>query len=183
MRIISGKFRSRRVTAPANLPVRPTTDMAKESLFNYLNMRVEFEGIEAMDLFAGTGNITFELISRGAASVIAVDKHVGCVKFIAQYADQLVPKVAKVYNTDALIAIERSRDRFDLIFADPPYDYDKYGDLVEGILTKPLLKDGGILVIEHPGNIDFTAIPGFIETRHYGKVHFSFFNAIHPPSK
>ena len=178
MRIISGKFRGRRIQAPTNLPVRPTTDMAKEGLFNCLAARVELDGIRALDLFCGTGNISFELISRGAASITAVDKHPGCCKFVAAYANELQPGIVKVFNTDSLIAIERSREHFDLIFADPPYDYTRYADLVQGVLTSNLLRPDGLFVVEHANHIDFTLIPSYIETRNYGKVHFSFFHSI-----
>jgi 16S rRNA (guanine(966)-N(2))-methyltransferase RsmD len=179
MRIISGQFRGRRVQAPTNLPVRPTTDMAKEGLFNYIGARLEIQGIHALDLFCGTGNISYELISRGAASITAVDKHPACCKFVSTYANQLKPGIVKVYNTDSLVAIERSREQFELIFADPPYDYTRYADLVQGVLTGNLLHPDGLFVVEHASNIDFTLIPGYIETRHYGKVHFSFFHSIH----
>jgi 16S rRNA (guanine966-N2)-methyltransferase len=178
MRIISGQFKGRRIQAPTNLPVRPTTDMAKEGLFNYLAARLELEGIRAFDLFCGTGNISYELISRGAASVTAVDKHPACCKFVSSYANQLKPGVVKVFNTDCLVAIERCRDQFDLIFADPPYDYTRYSELVQGVLTGKLLHPDGLFVVEHANHIDFSLIPSFIETRNYGKVHFSFFHSL-----
>jgi 16S rRNA (guanine966-N2)-methyltransferase len=178
MRIISGQFRGRRIQAPTNLPVRPTTDMAKEGLFNYLSARIELDGIRALDLFCGTGNISFELISRGAASVTAVDKHPACCKFVSSCANQLKAGVVKVFNTDSLVAIERCREQFELIFADPPYDYTRYSELVQGVLTGNLLQPDGLFVVEHANHIDFSLIPGFIETRNYGKVHFSFFHSI-----
>ena len=179
MRIISGTHRGRNINPPAGLPVRPTTDFAKEGLFNVLQHQLDFEEIEVLDLFCGTGNISYELISRGAASITAVDKHPACCKFVSTYANQLKPGIVKVYNTDSLVAIERSREQFELIFADPPYDYTRYADLVQGVLTGNLLHPDGLFVVEHASNIDFTLIPGYIETRHYGKVHFSFFHSIH----
>lgn len=177
MRIISGTLKGRRFEAPASLPVRPTTDMAKEGLFNYLASRVDFEGIAVLDLFTGTGNLSYELISRGAASVVAVDKHPGCVRFVQEQFRNLGFREGRVFNTDVFIAVERSRDTFDLIVADPPYDFPRHAELIRAILEKGLLKPEAWLVMEHPGTLHFELIPGFVETRHYGKVHFSFFTA------
>jgi 16S rRNA (guanine966-N2)-methyltransferase len=176
MRIISGKWKGKRIEAPGNLPVRPTTDMAKEGLFNYLQTRLEWSGLEAMDLFAGTGNITYELLSRGAASVVVVDKHPSCTKFIGNTLRQLGVTQARVFTTDARVAVERSKDQFDFIFADPPYDLAIHHTLSELIMQSRLLKPGGIYAIEHPAEVSLTAINGYTETRHYGRVHFSFFS-------
>lgn len=176
MRIISGKWKGKRIEAPGNLPVRPTTDMAKEGLFNYLQTRLEWEGLEALDLFAGTGNISYELLSRGAALVVVVDKHPSCTKFISNTLRQLGVTQSRVYTTDARVAVERSKDQFDFIFADPPYDLAIHHELSTLIMKSSLLRPGGIYAIEHPSEVNLTTIEGYVETRHYGRVHFSFFS-------
>lgn len=176
MRIISGKWKGKRIEAPANLPVRPTTDMAKESLFNYLQSRLEWDGLVALDLFAGTGNITYELISRGAAEVVAVDKHPSCTRFISNTLRQLGSDNVRVFTTDARVAIERSKDTFDFIFADPPYDLPMHLELCNSIMRGGLLREGGIFAMEHPAGVNLSSVPGYMETRNYGRVHFSFFS-------
>jgi len=176
MRIISGKFRSKVIMAPESLPVRPTTDMAKEALFNWLAFRMDFEEITALDLFAGTGNITYELMSRGTERIVCVDKHPACVRFISDTIKKLgAGRGIELYNTDAVIALERVKMTFDFIFADPPFDYPDHKKIVTNILDRKLLKEDGWLAVEHPKNVDLKDVPGFAESRHYGKVYFSFF--------
>jgi 16S rRNA (guanine966-N2)-methyltransferase len=162
--------------APSGLPVRPTTDRAKEGLFSWLNARIDLEGISVLDLFSGTGNISYECISRGAAKIVAVDKNPGCANFIREQFQLLGPGDFQVYCTDARIALERSRDSFDLIFADPPYDYKDHKALAESVVKSRLLTPGGWFILEHPSGIALNDIAGYQDTRHYGKVHFSFFN-------
>lgn len=176
MRIISGKWKGKRIEAPGNLPVRPTTDMAKESLFNYLQTRLEWDGLVALDLFAGTGNITYELISRGAAEVVIVDKHPSCTRFIGNTLRQLGFDQARIFTTDARIAVERSKDTFDFIFADPPYDFPLHLELCNAVMQGDLLREGGIFAMEHPAGVQLSTVPGYMETRNYGRVHFSFFS-------
>jgi len=178
MRIISGKWRGKIIQAPENLPVRPTTDMAKESLFNWMSTRIDLEDARVLDLFAGTGNITYELLSRGAGRILSVDKDPGCVKFIKRMSDQLLPGVVEVFQTDARVAIQRSLQPFRLIFADPPYDYPDHERITQEILSLNLLEEDGWFILEHPGSVILSHIPGYYETRHYGKVHFSFFQQI-----
>lgn len=175
MRIISGKYKGKQLQAPSGLPVRPTTDMAKEGLFNMLASRVDIEGCKALDLFAGTGNISFELLSRGAAELVIVDKHPGCVRFIEDTLKKLDAGEARVYKTDAIVALERVKNKFDLIFADPPYDYKNHREIVSKVFERGLLAPGGWMVIEHPKEVEFSDMPAWYETRKYGKVHFSFF--------
>ena len=175
MRIISGRWRGKIIVAPESLPVRPTTDMAKEGLFNWLSTRVDLEDALALDLFAGTGNITYELISRGVGKVFAVDKDPGCVKFIKRISEQLSDHVVEVFQADARVAIKRVNKKFQLIFADPPYEYPDHEKITKEILDLQLLAEDGWLIIEHPASVNLKHIAGYSETRNYGKVHFSFF--------
>ncbi len=159
---------------PANLPVRPTTDLAKESLFNILENRIDFQDISALDLFAGTGNISYELFSRGA-KVTAVDTDFRCTRFILDTIKKLDIDRITVVKADVFRFLHMHRLSYDLIFADPPFDSKYYNELVETILNKKMLNPDGWLVVEHPKSNDFSAYPGFVELRRYGKVHFSFF--------
>lgn len=176
MRIIRGKYQRRQIVAPTNLPVRPTTDMAKESLFNILENHLDFEDIEALDLFTGTGNIAFELASRGCISVLAIDQDKACVQFVKNTVTQLKMDNLTVLRMDVFKFLPSTRQQFDLIFADPPYDSNHYELLAELLLNSELLKPEGILVIEHPITIDYSANAAFTEVRKYGRVHFSFFS-------
>lgn len=174
MRIISGKFRGKKIEAPASLPVRPTTDTAKEGLFNWLNNRIDFEEIDVLDLFSGTGNISLEFLSRGAQHITAVDKNADCMRFLVQTTQKMDIYNLKIFNLDVFVAIERLREKFDVIFADPPYDFPKYQELLINIWEKELLKEDGLLIIEHPKEVHFEH-PQLINIRKYGKVHFSIF--------
>lgn len=176
IRIISGIHKGRRIRAPKGLPVRPTTDRAKESLFNILGHQITWEEGAVLDLFAGTGNISYECASRGCPHVVAVDSHPGCVRFIRKTAEELqLPVLA--YKRDVFKFLKQSADRFDLIFADPPYDISETGlkELASLCLERGLLKKGGILVIEHSQKRDLSQQQGFDEARSYGSTLFSFF--------
>ena len=140
MRIIRGRYQRRQIVAPTNLPVRPTTDMAKESLFNIIENHYDFEETEAMDLFSGTGNISYELVSRGCPKVIAVDQDFGCVKFIRETANKLNMKELLVVRSDAFRFLEKHTMQYDLIFADPPYDFQNHIELVNLIFERNLLR-------------------------------------------
>jgi len=175
MRIVSGTHKGRIIKAPKNLPVRPTTDLAKESLFNILNNLVYFEGLKVLDLFSGTGNISYEFCSRGVAEIISVEQNFRCVKFIKQTAEQMGFKQLKVVQTNVFSYLN-SGQKFDIIFADPPYDIGRYEELTESIIKNNLLEEDGILIIEHPANIQLSHFPGYSQLRKYGRVHFSFFN-------
>ncbi len=175
MRIVSGSHRSRRITPPNGLPVRPTTDLAKERLFNIQNNRVDFEEISVLDLFAGTGNISYEFASRGAREIMAVELNPKCAAFIEKTAEVLAFKIMSVVRTNVFTFLPVMKRQFDLIFADPPFeseDIDKLPDLIFG---NKLLAEDGWLVIEHPRNVKFQNHPNFTEHRQYGKVNFSFF--------
>src|SRR6056297_527079 len=122
MRIISGKYKGKRLTAPKKLPVRPTTDMAKEALFNILNNRFYFDELKVLDLFAGTGNISYEFASRGTEEITCVDAHYGCVKFISETAESFDMNIETI-KSDVYTYLENSSQKFNIIFADPPYDF------------------------------------------------------------
>lgn len=175
MRIVSGLYKGRAIRPPKNLPVRPTTDMAKEGLFNVLNNLVEFEGLNTLDLFCGTGNISFEFASRGAVSVTCIDQNPRCAAFIKSTFDTLNYDGATIMKADALRFVASTKNRWDLIFADPPYESPVHLELVNSIMERQLLTENGLMVIEHPAEIDFSSIPHLTQTRKYGRVHFSFF--------
>jgi 16S rRNA (guanine966-N2)-methyltransferase len=175
MRIIGGKFKGRRLNPPNGLPVRPTTDFAKEGLFNVLNNIIDFEDIEVLDLFAGTGHIAFEFISRGASAVTAVDMHKGCVAFIDKTSESLGMENLHAVRANVFAFLKYPRSRFDLIFADPPYEMEGIDKIPELILQGGLLKDDGLLILEHSPKYNFTLHPNFDQQREYGRVNFSFF--------
>ena len=175
MRIISGTYGGRRLSPPKNITARPTTDFAKESLFNLLNNRMDFEGIDVLDLFAGTGGIGIECVSRGAREVTAVEIAHVQQNWIISCCRQLGIRNLSVIRGDVFKFLSACRTKYDLIFADPPYALEQLPTLPDAILEKEILKLDGWLVIEHGKDTDFTSHPRHIETRTYGSVHFSFF--------
>lgn len=179
MRIISGQHKGRRITAPRRLPVRPTTDMAKEALFNILNNRLHFNELEVLDLFSGTGNISYEFSSRGAGSITAVDQDLDCVKFIKKTASELEMDIT-VIKSDVFKYLERAPIKTDLVFADPPYDFDntQFENIANLVFEKNILNEDGILIIEHSKHTDLSALENFNEARRYGNSVFSFFKPI-----
>ena len=174
MRIIQGKNKSKQIKAPASLPVRPTTDLGKESLFNILNNYFFFDKVTVLDLFAGTGNISYEFASRGTVSITAVDNYQGCTDFIRKIAEKMQFDQITVIRGDAFSFVERSRQKFDIIFADPPYDLQGLEKIVEHVFANQLLKPSGWLVLEHSREYDFSQHPNFYEHRKYGKLNFTF---------
>lgn len=175
MRIISGTLGGIRLNPPTNLPVRPTTDIAKEALFNILQQYVEWDSVECLDLFCGTGNISFELASRGALGVQSVDIHNKCLLYVQEIAKKHELKMIRTRKADVFKFIQNSKDSFDFIFADPPYDIGQLPQLPELILSNNLLKPGGVLVVEHPSMRKLTDHPLHVETRKYGNSSFSFY--------
>jgi 16S rRNA (guanine(966)-N(2))-methyltransferase RsmD len=175
MRIVSGKWKGKRIVAPKNLPTRPTTDFAKEGLFNILNNRFFFDDLRVLDLFAGTGNIAYEFASRGAGEITCVDQNKGCVRFIGEMADSLGANIQPV-QLDAWLFVQKTTTSYDIVFADPPYDWDKHEALAEALIQKGFLKEGGEAIIEHSADTDLSHLLGFFEHRKYGHVHFSFFS-------
>ena len=177
MRIIGGKFRGKQIHTPGNLPVRPTTDFAKEGLFNVLNNLIDFEDLEVLDLFAGTGSISYEFISRGCKEIVGVDIEHKCTKFIYQTAEALNPGCMSVIRADVFAFLKKPQGQFDLIFADPPYELEKIDELPGLVFEKKLLRTDGYFVLEHSRNYDFSSAPGFYQHRKYGNVNFSLFHS------
>lgn len=176
MRIIGGKYQRRQIIAPARLPVRPTTDMAKEALFNIINNHFDFEAIEVLDLFAGTGNISYEFASRGASDVIAVDINNSCVQFIRSTAEKLQIENLKSVRAESFHFLSFCKASFDIVFADPPYDFAELKKIPDNVFNARIIKPNGWLILEHGENVKFSSHPNFFESRRYGKVHFSFFS-------
>lgn len=177
MRIISGTHRGRTITPPRNLRARPTTDFAKENLFNVLGNLIDFDGLDVLDLFAGTGSISYEFASRGAASVIPVELNAVHHNFIRKTASELGFENIYPVKANALLYLKNAGRRFDVIFSDAPYDMPGGERVVELVFANGLLNDGGMLVFEHSGNIDFSGHPAHLQSRSYGSVHFDIFRA------
>jgi len=176
MRIISGTFKARRIMAPKKLPVRPTTDMAKEALFNILNHRYHFHDISFLDLFAGTGNISYEFASRGTESIVAVDQNFHCTKFIGKTAEEFEMPI-QVIKAEVFGFLEKTKQTQTIIFADPPYEleHEKFLKIIELVFKNQLLETDGVLIIEHSKQTDFSESPHFSEVKGYGGNRFSFF--------
>ncbi|MDA9577284.1 RsmD family RNA methyltransferase [Flavobacteriaceae bacterium] len=174
MRIISGTHKGRRISAPKNLPVRPTTDRSKEGLFNILQHRLEFESLTVLDLFSGTGNMSYEFASRGVSKISAVDQNRHCVNFIQKTAGNLELDINTI-QSECITFLKKNTSTFSLIFADPPYDWEAeaYLNLLEQ--AKKRLDDSGIIIFEHSNFIDLSTGDGFDFSRNYGGSVFSFF--------
>lgn len=175
MRIIAGNLRGRRLNPPTSLPVRPTTDMARESLFNILNNYVDYEDCSVMDLFAGTGAVSLEFISRGVKEVTSIDINAQCTDFIKSTARQFGVENIHVVRADVMDLIKRAYKKFDIIFADPPYVLPELPSLPDRIFEKDILNPDGIFILEHPAQYSFIDHPHFWQHRNYGKVNFTFF--------
>jgi 16S rRNA (guanine966-N2)-methyltransferase len=177
VRIIGGSHKGRRVQAPGSLPVRPTTDRAKESLFNILHNYYDFEGIKVLDLFAGIGSISYEFASRDAAEVHSVEMNPRCVSFITETTRKLNLKNLFVIRANVFTFLGRGGGKkYDIIFADPPYDLEGIERIPDLVFEKNMLENDGWLIIEHPASIDFSKHPDFDQHRIYGKVNFSMFS-------
>ena len=175
MRIIAGKYKSIYIPNDKRIKARPTTSTAKEALFNILENKINFNTLEVLDLFSGTGGIAFEFISRGSQMVTCVDQQVNSVKYIRVQAQKFSMNI-KTVKIDAWKFLEKAEaNSFDVIFADPPYDLDNLSKLPHVIFKKKMIKKNGWLVIEHGKNINFNDTFNFIEKRTYSSVNFSFF--------
>ncbi len=176
MRIISGKYKGRRISPPKGLPVRPTTDMSKEALFNVLNNHFSFEGLKILDLFAGTGNISYEFASRGSTPITSVDGDFGCVKFIKQVATEYDFNIAAT-KSDVFKFLERNNATYDIIFADPPYGLDQktFEKVVLLVFEKNTLQEDGMMIIEHSKYTKLDHLIHFSFKKSYGGSIFSFF--------
>ncbi len=161
--------------APKKLPVRPTTDMAKEGLFNILRNRYYLDEMDILDLFAGTGNISFEFASRGCSSITSVDSHPACVQFISKVTKELDFPITTI-KSDVFKFLQRTGEKFDIIFADPPYDFseDAFMEIANTVLERALLSEQGVLIIEHSDQTSLSGHPNFVEQRKYGGSIFSF---------
>ncbi len=176
MRIISGQFRGKKLIAPSNLPVRPTTDFAKTGLFNILNNYYSFEKISVLDLYAGTGNLSFEFASRGCHVITAIDKDGACCNYMNKTAQQLgISKQLNVLQSDVLTYLKNSKTPVDIIVADPPYEETPASELVNLVFENQLLKPNGVFILEHSSAVDFSQLPHYLQTRKYGFVSFTFF--------
>ncbi len=176
MRIISGSHKGRQIFPDKSFSARPTTDFAKENIFNVLTNYIEIEGIHTLDLFSGTGSISYEFASRGAAEIISVEQNYKHYIFIKRIAKELKFDKMTVYKADVFLACKKLQGRkFDIIFADPPYNLDKILEIPAVIFDHNLLANDGIVIIEHPAKIDFSKHPRFTEHRQYGSVNFSIF--------
>ena len=175
MRVITGKYKGRHFEVPRTFKARPTTDFAKENLFNVLRAYLDFEDCRALDLFGGTGSITLELLSRGCSRVVTVEKDRKHFSFISSMLSTLKDPASTPICGDALKFIERGRETFDLVFADPPYALPELGELPDRVMNSNLVNDDTLFVLEHGKNYDFSDRPDFLEHRAYGSVNFSFF--------
>ena len=177
MRIITGQYKGRHFDIPRTFKARPTTDFAKENIFNVLQGYIDFDDAVALDLFAGTGSISLELVSRGCSRVVSVEADRDHANFIRQCFKKLGDESDLLIRGDVFRFIKSCKQQYDLIFADPPYALPTLPTIPQLILGKGMLRPGGLLVFEHGKHNDFSDVPGFIEHRAYGSVNFSLFRA------
>lgn len=175
MRIITGIYKGRHFEIPRTFKARPTTDFAKENIFNVLTGYLDFEGATALDLFSGTGSISLELLSRGCRQVVSVEMDRDHHRFITDCLKKLDTKACVPLRGDVFRFLKSCRTQFDFIFADPPYALEELPRIPDLVFEKGLLKDGGVFVFEHGKDHDFSAHPHFAEHRSYGSVNFSIF--------
>jgi 16S rRNA (guanine966-N2)-methyltransferase len=176
MRIISGTFKGRRISAPKKLPVRPTTDMAKEALFNILNNTFYFDELAVIDLFAGTGSISYEFASRGTKQITAVDQNFNCIKFINKTSEDFKMQIQTI-KSDVYKFLDKTKLKANVIFADPPYAFSEelFLKIQELVFKNNLLEDNGQLIVEHSKHTDLSNLEHFSYSKHYGGSVFSFF--------
>jgi len=175
MRIIGGTYKGRKITPPKGLTARPTTDFAREGLFNSLQHLMDFEDAVVLDLFSGTGSISLEFISRGAKSVTAVENNTINARGILKTAKQIDTEMIEVIQADAFAFLQRPFTRFDCIFADPPYEHPDVSKLPDLVMEKGWLEEGGLFILEHGDRLNFEEHPKFLKGKKYGHVHFSIF--------
>jgi 16S rRNA (guanine(966)-N(2))-methyltransferase RsmD len=176
MRIISGKYKGRRISPPKNLPVRPTTDMSKEALFNVLNNHFNFSELKILELFAGTGSISYEFASRGCAPILCIDGDMGCVNFIKKTAKEFEFDITAI-KSDVFKFLEKHKGNYDIIFADPPYGMSQkeFEQIIEMIFEKELLDEEGMLVVEHSKYTKLEHMANYSFQKNYGGSVFTFF--------
>lgn len=175
MRIIAGKYKRRRFDVPKSFKSRPTTDFAKENIFNVIQNILDLDGLEALDLFSGTGSISFELLSRGCKEVVSVEKDFAHFSFIKKVKAELKDDNLITIKADAFKFLETTNKTFDFIFADPPFALRNLEEIPKLIIQKELLKPDGVFILEHPKEYDFSELPLFDQKRVYGSVNFSIF--------
>lgn len=175
MRIISGTYKGKTLHAPKNLPVRPTTDFAKEALFNILENEFDIPQLQVLDLFCGTGNISYEFASRNVKEVVSVDANSGCIRFVKATSQALQLKQIKVIKQDVFRLLNKPFQDFDIIFADPPYQLKELTQLPDLVFKNNWLKPNGWLIVEHDKFVNFAEHSHFFQHRKYGNVNFSFF--------
>ena len=176
MRIVAGTFGGRRFSPPARIPARPTTEVAKEGLFNILNNTIDIEGIKTLDIFAGTGSISYELASRGAAHLTLIERDPASIDFIKKTADDLgISDKMNIIRNDVFKFLKQSTDQYDFIFADPPYALANMDELPLLVFEKQMLLPGGLFVLEHPPRNDYQRHPRFQRMKNYGTTVFTFF--------
>lgn len=177
MRIVSGTHKGRSFNPPHNLPVRPTTDFAKQALFNILENKVDISSLKVLDLFCGTGSISYEFASRGSNDIIAVDQNATCCAYVKKQSEYFKFNSIKVVKSEVGSFIKHCTEKFDLIFVDPPYEMLETPEIIELILAKKMLNADSLLVVEHPDNLSFEQHPNFLEQRNYSRINFTFFTA------
>jgi 16S rRNA (guanine(966)-N(2))-methyltransferase RsmD len=175
LRIISGKYKGKQINPPTGFKARPTTDYARESLFNILANRYDFGSLSVLDLFSGTGSISFEFASRGAAVIHLVEKDLRHISFIRRMSAEMKFENIKTIHIDTKAYLKVCKFTYDIVFADPPYDLRWLDTLPDLVLTSGMLNENGIFILEHPKSIGFTSHKHFFEHRNYGSVNFSFF--------
>ena len=175
MRIISGIYKNRRINF-RNLRVRPTTDFAKESLFNILNNNFDLNTVHILDLFAGCGNISYEFLSRGAQNVTSIESNIKCVNFMKKIKSELHMEKLTIKCSTVNKYLKNNREKYDIIFSDPPYNYtqNQYNLMLNTIFKNKLLNESGVLVMEHSKLINFDNSVFFVDKKKYGRVHFTF---------
>ncbi|MCU4165022.1 RsmD family RNA methyltransferase [Carboxylicivirga caseinilyticus] len=177
MRIISGFLKGRRFSPPKSFKARPTTDIARESLFNILVNRVNFEELKVLDLFAGTGSISYEFASRGCEDITTIELNYNHYIFIKKTIQELeIDQFIRILKADAFKYLQKTSEKFDLVFADPPFDLKNFDTIPDHFFKQHLLKEDGIFILEHSDKKTFESHPYFKEVKKYGKVHFSFFS-------
>ena len=178
MRIIGGRYKGRRINPPSNFRARPTTDFAREGLFNILNNRVDFESINVLDLFSGTGSISYEFASRGASTVHLVEKDLRHISGIRKILKELDLQNVRPIHIDVKAYLKTCSAKYDVVFADPPYELSWLKELPDLVTQAGVIKDDGFFILEHPRGISFASHKLFFEHRNYGGVNFSFFNSL-----
>lgn len=180
MRIIGGKFKGTRLSPPGNIKARPTTDFAREGLFNILQHSIDLDGLKVLDLFSGTGAVSMEFLSRGATFAVSVDSDPKAIRFLKSMSKQLQLENWKVMRANVFKLLDQHTSKYDIIFADPPFAMDRHEELVSKVIEGELLEEGGILIVEHSKKMDIENLIGFSSSRNYGNLTFSFFRQPKP---